>query len=186
MNLKIFFTRYKFWIIVAGIIIGVYGYGMWFRYNTVHNIETLLRSMFGKTFDLLANVPSFNELMEDFKSSFDSTAAFKDFKNSEYYQLMEFPQKILFNLAFATKKTMPLAIAIIVLIALVIRTNFSATIDMYAAERQAALDEIRGVQPIEVKAKIIDAEPIQQINENSSIKQLTSYDIDKEDSMDIF
>ena len=154
-KIKIFLAKYGFWLAIGVIIVGVYGYGMYIRHNAMNVFEVMIQHVFGGEW-LLDTIGVSDDISAWIENLFNSETAFSDFKNSETYALMTVPQKLQFNLAFQTKKTMPLAIAAIVLIALVMRTKFSATVDLYAAERQAALDEIRNDVPIEVEARIID------------------------------
>lgn len=182
-KMKIFLAKYGFWLVVGGIIVGVYGYGMWFRYNTLNNIEKIVTTLIGKEWWVqLSGID--DHIIDLFQRCFTSSEAFTEFKNSEVYALMTVPQKLQFNLAFQTKKTMPLAIAAIVLIALVMRTKFSATVDLYAAERQAALDEIRNDIPVEVEARIIDV-PEETVSIETKQPLIESKE-DNSDGMDIF
>ncbi len=183
MKFKLFLAKYGFWLVVGGIIVGVYGYGMYVRHTAAHTLDTLIQNFLGGEW-FLDTIGVGEDITAWVNSIFDSEEAFSDFKNSEAYALMDLPQKIQFNLAFQTKKTMPIAIIAIILIALVMRTKFSATVDIYAAERQAALDEIRGVAPIDVEAKVIDVkEGVPSIEANPTLIESTE---PKSNSMDIF
>lgn len=183
MKFKLFLAKYGFWLVVGGIIVGVYGYGMYVRHNAAHTLDTLIQHFLGGEW-FLDTIGVGDDITAWVNSIFSSEEVFSDFKNSEVYALMDLPQKIQFNLAFQTKKTMPIAIIAIILIALVMRTKFSATVDIYAAERQAALDEIRGVAPVEVEAKIIDVkEDIPSIEVNQPLIESKE---DNSDGMNIF
>ena len=183
MKFKLFLAKYGFWLVIGGIIVGVYGYGMYIRHNAANIFETLVQRMLGGGY-LTDALGITGDIHEWVTKIFSSEEFFSDFKNSEVYALMDLPQKIQFNLAFQTKKTMPIAIIAIILIALVMRTKFSATVDIYAAERQAALDEIRGVAPAEVEAKIIDVkEDIPSIEVNQPLIESKE---DNSDGMNIF
>lgn len=163
MKFKLFFTKYVFWLVITGLIIGVYGYGIWFRYNTLNNLDELVENLFS------ADVPFLNTegLLHQFGDMFTDAEKFTEFKATEVYQLMSLPQKFQFNLAFATKRTLPFAIMAIILIALIMRTKFSATIDVYKAERQATLDNIRNEKSFAIENKMPDdKQQIQTLKED--------------------
>lgn len=168
MKFKLFFAKYGFWLVVGGLIIGVYGYGIWYRHQMMNASSMVINRLFPQL-AFLENIPGVGDFLENIKTAFNSESTFEAMKDSEVYQMMSLPEKFRFNLAFLTKKTMPLAIIAIVLIALILRTKFSATIDIYTAERQAALDAARNINPVVVEAKIINAGDEETEQVNSSI-----------------
>lgn len=140
----LFIKKNMFWVCVGLIIVGIYAYGFYVRSNTAKALKYTTRT-FVKSLGIPPNAIPDN-VWGEIDACFDKmvkSASVEDMKDSEMWALMTVPERLKIYIAWGTKKTMPIMIAVIVLMALVLRTRFSATIDIYSAAREAEINKYR-------------------------------------------